>query len=54
MSTLNRNNTYFLKFKMRLLKMKTGISIMKNTLKGFTANVTFQKEGPVKGGHTAI
>lgn len=22
--------------------------------RGFTANVTFQKEGPVKGGHTAI
>ena len=34
MSTLNRNNTYFLKSQMRLLKMKTGISIMKNTLEG--------------------
>ena len=34
MSTLNRNKTYFLKSQIRLLKTKTEISIMKNTLEG--------------------
>lgn len=37
MSTSNINNTYFLKSQMRLLKTKTGISIMKNTLKGINS-----------------